>query len=77
MEKELGKVIKNPAVRQGLYLGYVAAAIVVGVLHAAFSVYEDTPPLWLSSAAAVVSYLAIPLGSLAAVNVNATNSRSE
>lgn len=64
---DLGRLVKSPRVRNGLYLLYATVALAVGALNVAVQASGLELP-WLAGATAVVAYLAIPFGGLAAAN---------
>lgn len=66
----LGVVIENPMARKWIYGLYAILAIAVGATVAGFLAVTTTLPTWLEVMQAVVAYLAIPIGGLAAVNTN-------
>lgn len=61
----LGNIIKNATARAVIYGAYVIAALVVGGVDVYFG---DNDPSWVPNALALIAYLAIPVGGLAAVN---------
>lgn len=63
----LGNIIKNGTARAVIYGAYVIAALVVGGVDVYFG---DNDPSWVPNALALIAYLAIPIGGLAAVNSN-------
>lgn len=65
----LGVVIKSPSARRWIYSTYAILAIAVGAIVAGFGV-TGVLPAWLEAAQAVIAYLAVPIGGLAAVNTN-------
>lgn len=66
----LGVVIQNPTARKWIYGAYAILAIAVGATVAGFLAVTTTLPTWLEVSQAVIAYLAIPVGGLAAVNTN-------
>ena len=66
----IGAVIKSPTARKRIYGTYAVFAIAVGAVAAGFLPLADELPPWLQAAQAVVAYLAIPIGGLAAANTN-------
>lgn len=65
MDSNLGNVISNATARAVIYGAYVLGALVVGGVDVWFG---DADPSWVPQAQAVVAYLAIPVGGLAAIN---------
>lgn len=63
----LGNVIKNATARAVIYGAYVLFALVVGGIDV---FHGDADPSWVPQLQALVAYLAIPVGGLAAVNSN-------
>ena len=66
----IGAVIKNPTARKWIYGVYAILAIAVGATAAGFLAVTTTLPTWLQITQAVIAYLAIPIGGLAAANTN-------
>lgn len=62
----LGTVIRNDVARRVIYAAYVLGLVVVGALTVW---YGESVPDWLERAAAVLTYLGIPVGTLALANV--------
>jgi hypothetical protein len=69
---DLGRVVKNPAVRQGIYLTYIVLIILVGAATVAFATLNTGMPAWINVSNAVLAYLGIPVGTLAAANIVAS-----
>lgn len=67
----LGNVITSARIRAAIYTVYVVAAIVVGAFPIAYAATSAPAPSWVAIATAVIAYLAIPVGGLAAVNTPA------
>ncbi len=68
MDNNLGNIVKNATARAVIYGAYVIAALVVGGIQVGFSAIEAVQPDWVGAAQAVIAYLAIPVGGLAAIN---------
>ncbi len=68
MDNNLGNIIKNATARAVIYGAYVIAALVVGGIQVAFAATNALQPEWVAQAQAVIAYLAIPVGGLAAIN---------
>jgi len=66
----IGAVVRSPAARKRIYGTYAIFAIAVGAIAAGFLPVMSVLPPWLEAAQAVVAYLAIPIGGLAAANTN-------
>jgi len=65
---DLGIIVTNAKVRKGIYGGYVIALITAGAAQVAYSSLELGQPEWLVATLAVLAYLGIPVGTLAAAN---------
>lgn len=72
MDTNLGNIIKNDKARAAIYGTYVILGIIIGTLQA---VFVDPDPQWLETAFRGWSYLAIPVGGLAALNSNIVPTR--
>lgn len=75
MDNNLGNIVKNATARAVIYGAYVIAALVVGGIQVGFSAVEAIQPDWVGAAQAVIAYLAIPVGGLAAINSNLVSSK--
>ena len=62
--------------RQGIYLGYASAGIVLGSIFAAYGALGTVAPEWLAAVQAVYGYLGTATGIIAASNVT-PNERDE
>lgn len=67
----LSDVIVSAGIRRGIYSGYVFALVGAGAAQVAYASLEIPSPDWLTATVAVLAFLGIPVGSLAAVNVHA------
>lgn len=63
----LGNVIPSGRIRQIIYGSYVVALLITGALQAW---YVDPDPEWLTQINDVVTYLGIPVGTLALANAS-------
>jgi hypothetical protein len=69
---ELGVIISNKTARKLLYGIYVLLLLAAGAAHIAYNSLSVADPSWLVAGTAVLTYLGIPVGGLAAANtVNA------
>jgi hypothetical protein len=66
---DLGRIVKNATVRQAIYLTYIVLIIIVGAATVAFATLAVGIPAWINVANAVLTYLGIPVGTLAAANI--------
>jgi hypothetical protein len=66
---DLGRIVKNATVRTAIYLTYIVLIIVVGATTVAFATLGTGIPTWINVANAVLTYLGIPVGTLAAANI--------
>jgi hypothetical protein len=67
---QLGVIVKNAKARTYIYGTYVVAIIVAGAAQVAFSSLELGQPDWLTASLAVLTYLGVPVGTLAVANTN-------
>lgn len=67
---DLGAIIPSGAARKVIYGTYAVAAVVVGGAAAYFLGVGDPIPGVVVGAQAVIAYLAIPVGGLAAANTS-------
>lgn len=67
---DIGSVIRNPTARKWIYGVYAILALLVGATVAGFQAVATILPTWVEITQAVIAYLAIPVGGLAAVNTN-------
>lgn len=65
---DLGKVVTSPAARTLIYGAYVTILAADGAATAAFFAVSQALPVWLIATTAVLTYLGIPIGGLAALN---------
>ena len=65
---DLGVIISNATARKLVYGLYVIAIVVAGAAQVAYSSLEIPSPDWLVASLAVLAYLGIPVGGLAAAN---------
>lgn len=65
---DLGVIITSARLRKGIYGGYVLAVIAAGGTQIAYASLEIGAPDWLTASLAVLAYLGIPVGGLAAAN---------
>lgn len=65
---ELGVIIRNGTARLYIYGTYAVALIVAGATHVGLASISVHDPAWLTAATAVLTYLGIPVGALAAAN---------
>ena len=72
-EGNLNAVITSPVARKLIYTIYVIAGVIIGATQVAFAATASGQPDWLTVALAVLAYLSIPIGGLALVNVNTTD----
>jgi len=65
---DLGVIIGNSTARKTIYGLYVLALLTVGAIQVALAAVQIPQPSWLVAALAVLAYLGIPVGGLAAAN---------
>jgi hypothetical protein len=66
---DLGVVISSPRIRQYVYAVYVLALLAIGGIIVGFASVSVALPTWATAANAIIAYLGIPVGGLAAANV--------
>lgn len=65
---DLGVIVTSARARKIIYGVYVVALVVTGALQVAFAALDAGQPDWLVATLAVLAYLGIPIGGLAAAN---------
>lgn len=65
---DLGVIITSARARKIIYGGYVLALVAAGGAQVAYADLGIAAPDWLSASVAVLAYLGIPVGGLAAAN---------
>lgn len=65
---DLGVIVTSARARKLIYGAYVLLLLAAGGAQVGFSAAELGQPVWLTSALAVLAYLGIPVGGLAAAN---------
>ncbi|SFR76184.1 hypothetical protein SAMN05428970_2026 [Agromyces sp. CF514] len=65
---DLGVIVSSGRARKIIYGGYVLALVAAGGAQVAFADLGIAAPAWLSASVAVLAYLGIPVGGLAAAN---------
>lgn len=68
---DLGVIITSPRARRLIYALYVLLLVAAGAMQVAFAALEAGQPDWLVATLAVLAYLGIPVGGLAAANTRA------
>ena len=65
---DLGVIVSSTGARKGIYGTYVLALVAAGATQVAYASLELSAPSWLVASVAVLAYLGIPVGGLAAAN---------
>lgn len=65
---DIGIIITSAKARKAIYGSYVIALIAAGATQVAYATLELGSPDWLRASLAVLAYLGIPVGTLAAAN---------
>lgn len=65
---DLGVIITSARVRKAIYGSYVLALVGAGATQVAYASLELSAPTWLVASVAVLAYLGIPVGGIAAAN---------
>lgn len=65
---DLGVIVTSPRARKAIYGAYVLLLLAAGATQVGFAAASVGQPVWLTSALAVLAYLGIPVGGLAAAN---------
>ncbi|MDR6907455.1 hypothetical protein J2X63_003163 [Agromyces sp. 3263] len=65
---DLGVIISSAKARKWIYGLYVLALVGAGATQVAYASLELSAPPWLVASVAVLAYLGIPVGGLAAAN---------
>lgn len=66
----LGVIVKNAKARAAIYGTYVVALIAAGAAQVGFAALAIDQPDFLVASLAILAYLGIPVGTLAAANTN-------
>jgi hypothetical protein len=67
---QLGVIVKNAKARAYIYGGYVVAIIVAGAAQVGYASLELAQPDFLTASLAILTYLGVPVGTLAVANTN-------
>ncbi len=65
---DLGVIITSARARKAIYGSYVLALVGAGATQVAYASLELSAPSWLVASVAVLAYLGIPVGGIAAAN---------
>ena len=65
---DLGVIITSARTRKIIYGSYVLALVGAGATQVAYASLELSAPSWLVASVAVLAYLGIPVGGIAAAN---------
>ena len=65
---DLGVIVTAAKARKAIYGSYVLALVGAGAAQVAYASLELSSPSWLVASIAVLAYLGIPVGGLAAAN---------
>jgi hypothetical protein len=65
---DIGVIITNALARKLIYGTYVILLITAGAIQVGYSALQLGQPSWLIAGLAVLAYLGIPVGTLAAAN---------
>lgn len=65
---DLGVIVTSPRARKTIYGAYVLLLLAAGAAQVGFAAASAGQPVWLTAALAVLAYLGIPVGGLAAAN---------
>ena len=65
---DLGVIITSAKARKAIYGSYVIALVGAGATQVAYAALDTSSPSWLVASIAVLAYLGIPVGGLAAAN---------
>lgn len=67
---DLGKVVTSARARRVIYTVYVVAVLLLGAVQVAYAASYAGQPEWVDIATAVMLYLGVPVGGLAAANTS-------
>jgi hypothetical protein len=68
---DLGNIIGSATVRKVIYAVYVVALLITGACQVAYAAGDLGQPQWLTITLAVLAYLGVPIGGIAAANTTA------